>query len=72
MFANVNRGKGQAYMPPEKIFPLYTDSLKKGEVIKADEYENILQVHGREKPTEEDKERLINRLKWRNRDLKRN
>ena len=71
ILANVYRGKGSP-IPLEKVFPLYTDSLRKVEIIKTEDYGDVLKSHGKEGPTAEQRQMLINRKKWQNRDLKRN
>lgn len=63
ILANVYKD-GKAPIHIEKYIPLYTDRLHRVEKIKAEEYTEILRTFGRQAPTKEEKERLINRMKW--------
>lgn len=64
MIANVYKS-GKQPVNIERYIPLYTDKLRKGvDKIGKDEYADLLKQFGRELPTAEQRERLINRTKW--------
>lgn len=72
ILANVHRKEGSAFVPFEKLYPLVTDGEVKKDLMNKEEYEKVLKQSGRKIPTQEDRETLLNRAKWRNKSLKRN
>jgi hypothetical protein len=72
ILANVYRGKGSPAIEMEKLYPLITDKGRKRDAMSKEKYEETLRIFGRKMPTKEDKEKLLNRNKWQNRNSKRN
>lgn len=65
----VNQFLGGGKTNLKTFYPLETDS--QGEKMDAGDYEETLKMFGRELPTKEEKEQLLNWIKWQ-KDLKRN